>query len=69
MKIVAALFILNTLGYYVGGWVEAKLPFEQKRAGMLLWGMFYGLGFGAGLGLAFYFCQEKARALISRGDT
>ena len=69
LKIVAALFVLNTLGYYIGGWVEAKLPFEQKRTGMLLWGVFYGLGFGAGLGLAFYFCQEKARALISGADS
>ena len=69
VKIVAALFVGNTLGYYAGGWIEAKMPFEHKREGMLLWGVCYGLGFGAGLGLAFYFCQEKARALISRGDS
>ena len=69
LKIVAALFVFNTLGYFVGGWVEAKLPHEYRTAGMMLWGVFYGLGFGTGLGLAFYFCQEKARALISRADS
>jgi hypothetical protein len=76
---IASLFVLNTLGYYVGGWVEgtvAKLP-HLSLAGlavekpppitiaMLLWGVCYGIGLGAGLGLAFHFCQKTARARLA----
>ena len=64
VKIVAALFVLNTLGYFVGGWVEGKLAIEHRLAGMLLWGVCYGMGFGAGLGLAFHICQANARAAL-----
>lgn len=70
LKTMAALFLLNTLGYFVGGWVEAKLIVHHQLAAMLLWGVCYGIGFGAGLGLAFYWCQEEARELIAgtRGE-
>ena len=64
LKIIVALFALNTLGYYVGGWVEGKLAIDHRLAGMMLWGVCYGLGFGAGLGVAFYLCQERARAAL-----
>jgi hypothetical protein len=72
---ILALFVLNTIGYYAGGWVEgkvAKLP-DLSLAGlvvekpapltlaMLLWGVCYGIGLGAGLGLAFHFCQAGVR--------
>jgi hypothetical protein len=72
---IAALFVLNTIGYYAGGWMEgkvAKLP-NLSLAGlvvekdppitiaMLLWGIGYGIGLGAGLGLAFHFCQKSVR--------
>ncbi len=65
-KIIAALFVLNTLGYYTGGWVEGKLAIDHRLAGMLLWGVCYGIGFGAGLGVAFHLCQERARAALFR---
>ena len=68
LKIVAALFVSNTLGYFAGGWIEARLAIEHRLAGMMLWGVCYGIGFGAGLGIAFHICQAKARALISRAD-
>lgn len=68
LKIVAALFVFNTLGYFAGGWIEARLAIEHRLAGMMLWGVCYGIGFGAGLGIAFHLCQAKARALISRAD-
>lgn len=55
-KTAAALFILNTAGYFAGGWLEGIVP---GTTGRLLWGLCYGIGFGAGLGLAFYFCQVK----------
>ena len=76
LVIIAALFILNTAGYFIGGWVEAWVAasdglFGLARSGRimlakLLWGLFYGIGFGAGLGIAFYLCQSKARQLLAQ---
>jgi hypothetical protein len=68
IQIVAALFPLNALGYYFGGRIAGKLAIDHRALGMLLWGMCYGVGLGAGLGLAFYFCQDRARAAL-RGDS
>jgi hypothetical protein len=63
-KVIAALFILNASGYYVGGRIEGKLIIDHPIAAVLLWGLCYGIGFGAGLGVAFHLCQEQARALL-----
>ena len=77
-KVIAALFVLNALGYFIGGWVEGNVMAmkefslfgvalerrTQRLIAMLLWGVFYGIGLGAGLGLAFYNCQAAARALL-----
>jgi len=65
VKVVAALFIPNSVGYFVGGWIEALLYGSMPLAAKLMWGVCYGLGFGAGLGLAFYLCQARARALLA----
>jgi len=65
-KVVAALFVLNFLGYCVGGRVAGKLAIEHRELGMLLWGAAFGLGFGAGLGMAFYWCQGRAREVIGK---
>ncbi|MDQ3622241.1 MAG: hypothetical protein M3463_07100 [Verrucomicrobiota bacterium] len=65
LKIIAALFVLSSLGYYAGEWIYWELAPWHPLAAMLLWGVFYGIGFGAGLGLAFYLCQSSARALIA----
>jgi len=62
--VVAALFLLNTAGYYAGGWIEGKILLDHRLASIFLWAVCYGLGFGAGLGAAFHFCQARARALI-----
>jgi hypothetical protein len=73
--------VLNALGYFAGGWVEghvaamrgdrllgfAVTKLERMRTAMLLWGVCYGLGFRAGLGLAFFWCQSRARALLGQG--
>jgi hypothetical protein len=64
VKAVVALFALNALGYYFGGRAAGKLAIDHRALGMLLWGVCFGIGLGAGLGLAFYFCQERARAAL-----
>lgn len=60
-KLVVILFLANAAGYFIGGVAEAKVP---GVTGKLLWGVFYGLGFGAGLGWAFHECQSAARRLL-----
>ena len=76
LVIIAALFILNTAGYFIGGWVKEWVEASDGLLGLtrraritlanLLWGVFYGIGFGAGLGIAFYLCQNKARQLLGQ---
>jgi hypothetical protein len=77
--IIAALFLLNSAGYFVGGWIEGWLmPLKQlsllgfvvSRPTIILlaklqWGVCYGLGFGAGLGLAFHLCQTAVREFLT----
>src|SRR5215472_9060853 len=66
LKVIGILFALNALGYFGGGWVEGHIAglkegvagFATERKTRLilakmLWGLCYGAGFGAGLGLAF----------------
>lgn len=79
LKVVAALFVLNAIGYFVGGWVEGTV-IQMKEFPLLgqtmsrsthlmiaksLWGVFYGLGFGAGMGFAFHICQKKTRTMLT----
>ena len=64
LKIIAALAVPNALGYFAGGWSEGKLVIDHRLAAMMLWGVCYGIGFGAGLGLAFHICQARARAAL-----
>ena len=68
VKVIVTLFTLNAAGYFVGGVVEEALLQYHKVAAMLMWGVLYGLGFGAGLGVAFHLCQSQARALLQTGD-
>lgn len=78
IPVSAVLFLTNAAGYFIGGWVEGTLmglpelrlagsPLprrSQMRLAMLSWGLFYGLGLGAGLGYAFHRCQRAARRLL-----
>lgn len=78
-KIIAVLFVGNAVGYFVGGWAHnAVLALKElhvlgivldRAARVMLskaiWGLFYGLGFGAGIGFAFHSCQSEARRLIA----
>jgi len=59
-QVIAVLFATNAAGYFAGGVVEGLVAHSNMTIAMLLWGVCYGLGFGSGLGMAFYFCQEKA---------
>lgn len=77
-----ALFGLNSLGYFVGGWIEGALAHEKQVAVLgivlagskltvfmkMMWGVCYGIGFGAGLGISFYIVQFKARAMIFEAE-
>lgn len=78
VRVIAALFVLNSAGYFIGGWVEGWLIHmeecrffgvslakpQQRLLAMMSWGLFYGIGLGAGLGLAFHWCQTEARRLL-----
>ncbi|WP_395750371.1 hypothetical protein [Prosthecobacter sp.] len=64
LKVFLSLFLLNSLGYFIGGVSEHFLMPVHKLAAMLSWGVFYGIGLGAGLGIAFHLCQERARRLL-----
>lgn len=79
LKVIGTLFLTNAAGYFIGEWAYSfikTLP-EGNATGLVLspsarasgskiaWGLFYGLGFGAGIGLAFYICQTEVRRRLS----
>jgi len=79
-KVIATLFVLNSVGYLAGGWVEGAFmgmksiallgvvltrPVQAMIA-KLLWGVCYGVGLGAGLGFAFHLCQGQTRAALKK---
>jgi hypothetical protein len=78
LSTIVALFGLNSLGYFIGGWLEEAVigmkhvsllgnvmsKAAQTMFAKLLWGVCYGTGFGAGLGLAFHLCQAQTRAAL-----
>jgi hypothetical protein len=80
LKVILALFVLNSAGYFAGDRIEAcMVPLrDHVVAGMaisiatmmvlmkLIWGACFGVGLGAGLGLAFHLCQVRTAALMRR---
>lgn len=71
---VLIFFVLHTAGYFAGGkamgmmfqMAKPQPPASFDKAqwsalAMLSWGVFYGLGFGAGLGYVFRVCQRPPR--------
>ncbi|BBM83516.1 hypothetical protein [Candidatus Uabimicrobium amorphum] len=48
-------FVLHSIGYFIGSNVFAMAP---SRETMILWGITYGLGTGAGLGFILYYVKE-----------
>lgn len=67
-KGIAFLFACNALGYFGGEWLQGPLSSVRTHpvVDKLLWGVCYGIGFGTGLGLAFYYCQSDARKMLRR---
>lgn len=68
LPVAAVLFGPTAVGYFSGGVIEGWLMNLSRELGssplqtvaMLSWGVFFGLGFGAGLGLAVHLCQDRA---------
>ncbi|HEU4833418.1 MAG TPA: hypothetical protein VFS90_03345 [Pyrinomonadaceae bacterium] len=56
VKLSAVLFVSNTLGYFLG---VALFDSLSAPAGMLLFGVVYGLFFGAGIGAALQLAQSN----------
>jgi hypothetical protein len=69
-KVIVVLFLTHSAGYFLGGVAYGALRhppeflrgLSRAQIGLLskmLWGFFYGLGFGAGIGYAFHQFQTK----------
>lgn len=56
LKLSAVLFVSNFLGYFFGAALFNSL---SEPTGMLLFGVVYGLLFGAGIGAALHFAQRQ----------
>ena len=76
--VFTVLFACNASGYFLGDYFYAflKTPRALELIGevdpatlatlrKLLWGVAYGLGFGAGIGFALHQCQEDIRARLT----
>jgi len=61
-RIVAALCATHAAGYFAGEILYESL---DGKAGMLLWGLTYGIGFGAGIGFTLFTCQEPVRSQLA----
>lgn len=55
LRMLTGLFLAHSTGYFIGGILYANIP---GGAGKMLWGLCYGLGFGAGIGWALSFCRN-----------
>jgi len=60
VKLSALLFVSNSLGYFLGA---ALFQFLNAPTGMLLFGVVYGLFFGAGIGAALHLVQADTSKL------
>jgi len=56
LNLSALLFVANSIGYFLG---SALNNYFAGRVGMLLWGVVYGLSFGAGIGAVLHFAQLR----------
>lgn len=58
LKLSAVLFVSNSLGYFLGAALFYSL---SEPTGMLLFGVVYGLLFGAGIGAALQLAQRERK--------
>ncbi|HEV2835253.1 MAG TPA: hypothetical protein VGW58_08050 [Pyrinomonadaceae bacterium] len=58
-KVSAVLFVTNCLGYFLGA---ALFDYFRRPVGMLLFGVVYGLFFGAGIGAALQMVQRESES-------
>jgi hypothetical protein len=58
LKLSLILFLANSVGYFIGSALNNTV---QGKAGMILWGVVYGLCLGAGLGATLYLSQVWKR--------
>lgn len=65
-RLFVVLLLCNSAGYFLGDWLNNAV---HGKAGMLLWGLAYGLGMGAGLGWALYLAQTPLRARLEADQT
>lgn len=56
LKLSVVLFVTNFVGYFLGAWLYDLL---LGQTGMLLFGVAYGLFFGAGIGTALRLVQKE----------
>ena len=56
LKSTAVLFLANSAGYFLGSTFNEVIG---GRAGMLSWGLAYGLFLGAGIGMVLHICQTS----------
>jgi len=61
-KLSALLFVTNAVGYFLGALLYDSL---SRPLGMLLWGVVYGLFFGAGIGAALQLVQQDELGRVS----
>jgi hypothetical protein len=52
--VIAVLFLGNLLGYYAGARIHGEIGQSHRYMSMILWGVCYGAGFGAGLARRFF---------------
>jgi hypothetical protein len=56
-KFSVILIVTNSIGYFLG---SALNDYVTSKAGMLLWGVVYGLCLGAGMGVVLYLAQKES---------
>lgn len=65
-RLFVVLLLTNSAGYFLGAWLDSAV---RGKAGMLLWGLAYGLGLGAGLGWSLYLVQTPLCARLEADQT
>jgi len=61
LNLSVLLFVTNSVGYFLGSTLNSAFG---GRAGMLLWGLAYGLFLGSGLGAALHLVQTRSATTV-----